>query len=288
MPDDIDMPNTWHKEKRTSNAVDFNKKEVENLFKFVGKFFARNKVRRLCTNKKVLSLNEQDVRSDDQTCLWLDGVTYCKTLCSGQVLLHKTFLPYWKNSSVKDDAYLGEDQLKAIASDLAHLHKEASEAFPLQYGDVGFNWFDFVAAHRWIGESLSPISSVQNAAWPYLERWEKAGLISITGNEPPKFDHKELSAATSLLQRLSTITANGVDERELAKSVMVIVSSLWWHLRDFENWYTENGRLAVLNEPEGLQVIRLMRGTNLREVILSEGDLLSKTYEELNKLLSNQ
>ena len=287
LPNDLSMPNTWHKDKRQPDEFDFNDKEVKKLFMLFGKFFARNKINVLCKNDKALSINEQGIDSDDYECLWMDGLTYCKPFCNKKVWLHKTFVPYFRDASVKDDSYLSEDQLKAIAADLNNLFKKASQYFPIQYKTSGLDWTKIIIIHHWIGQSLNSVINVQERVWPFFERWGKMGLISITGNEPPKFTYKEIQTAKATLEDIDNCD---IKESNLAQSVLVVWANLWWHLRDFENWYEENGRLNVLNEHESLQTIRLMRGMNLRDVILFEADLLSKSYESevMKNLLPNQ
>lgn len=129
---DIEMPNTYNK---------YNKNAFDNLFKFVGKFFARNKINRLGQDMAAYSIEEQvkNKSKDWIYCLWMDGMTYCdsfNTSCNEypHVLLHKTFVPYAKDDSVKDDTCIGDDQRIAIAPKLLQLLKDANRYFPIQYG----------------------------------------------------------------------------------------------------------------------------------------------------------
>lgn len=133
---DIKLPNTWHTDKGK-----FKEKEFDNLFKFVGKFFARNKINRLGQDKAAYSIEEQEKnKSKDWIyCLWMDGMTYCDSFNAScneypHVLLHKTFVPYAKDDSVKDDTCIGDDQMKAIAPNFLKLLKDANHYFPVQYG----------------------------------------------------------------------------------------------------------------------------------------------------------
>ena len=141
---DIELPNTWHYNKQPAEGEVFKKKEFDNLLKFVGKFFARNKINRLGQGKEAYSIEEQkENKSKDWVyCLWIDGLTYCKSFNPSNseythVLLHKTFVPYAKDDSVKDDTCIGEDQRKAIAPKLLKLLKDAQSYFPNQYYNTG-------------------------------------------------------------------------------------------------------------------------------------------------------
>lgn len=46
-----------------------------------------------------------------------------------------------------------------------------------------------------------------------------------------------------------------IKELKLANDVLVIWAGLWWHLRDFERWYSENGRKSILQETESIHII---------------------------------
>jgi len=268
MPDDIDMPNTWHKEKMTSNAVDFNEKEVERLFRFVGKFFARNKLNRLCKNENDMSLKEQETSPDDHVCLWMDGVIYCKPFCKGNVWLHKTFVPYWKDASAKDDTYLSEYQLESIAGDLDELMKEASMRFPAQYGN-------------------RMIPAIQDKSRGVIDLLEHKGFIKVDWNlpQPPKFPSKDLCKTKTFIETMN-VDAPNRSMSELASNALQMWSSLWWHMREFDDWDTEAVKLVDKNAAR--RMICLMHGLNVHKTIIGEVNLLSKLCIGIMREISNQ
>lgn len=278
MPDDIDMPNTWHKEKRTSNAVDFNEKEVERLFRFVGKFFARNKLNRLCKNENAMSLKEQETSPDDHVCLWMDGVTYCKPFCKGNVWLHKTFVPYWKDASAKDDVYLGEDQLESIAGDLDELMKEASMRFPAQYGMMELSILDYIKYCHSLWHSIGDnrmIPAIQDKSRGVIDLLEHKGFIKVDWNlpQPPKFPSKDLCKTKTFIETMN-VDAPNRSMSELASNALQMWSSLWWHMREFDDWDTEAVKLVDKNAAR--RMICLMHGLNVHKTIIGEVNLLSK------------
>lgn len=287
---DIELPNTWHTDKGK-----FREKEFDNLFKIVGKFFARNKIKQSGHNKAAYSIEEQEKNKskDWAYCLWMDGMTYCYSFNAScneypHVLLHKTFVPYWKDDSVKDDRCIGEDQLKAITIDLNKLFNRAEKEFPQQYDCFDLNGYEYVITHHKIGETLNigHITHIQNAAMKLLLDFEKKNVIHIDKNNVPKYPYKEINNAKEILKILCD-NKFSTKECEIAESILCVSACLWWHIRSFEEWYNESGKFKNLDDESVLKIIRLMRGKNLVDTIISETDLLAKTCECLNSKMFN-
>lgn len=282
---DIELPNTYNK---------FNNKAFDNLFKFVGKFFARNKINRLEQGKEAYSIEEQkeNKSKDWMYCLWMDGLTYCESFNPSsseypRLILHKTFVPYWNDASVTDDTCICEDQLKAITPKLNVLFKKAKDCFPLQYDDKDLSSAILMMWCNLIGKSIdeSSISHIQDNVIRILQYYEKKGVINIDWNVVPKFTYKEINDAKNKLENFSSLVLNDAD---IAQYILRISACLWWHNRDFEIWYNESGKLKNLSNESGLMGILLMRGSSVKNAILYESNLLKTICSKLNKTMSNK
>jgi hypothetical protein len=288
LPNDLSMPNTWHKDKRQPDEFDFNDKEVKKLFMLVGKFFARNKINNgPFLNEKVLSHNEQESSSNNYFCLWMDGLTYCVPFCKEKIWLHKTFLPYFKDESVNDDAYLGEDQLQAIKPYLEALFKIASQSFPNQYITPYFdvNMYNYV--YEGIYDLIIPTLEVLKATGGCFSILTRKGYIQ--NGKIQKYPLKKIIEATNTLNRVVNGNLEYCDNKMIAESFLIVWSCLCLNFQEFKEWYLENEPKKILKRTEYYLIV-LMRGMYLQEIILSEANLLSKAYESeiMKNLLSNQ
>ena len=250
---------------------------------------SRNKINHLGQDKVAYSIEEQEKnKSKDWTyCLWMDGMTYCDSFNASSneyphVLLHKTFVPYWKGDSVKDDTCIGEDQLRAITSKLNKLFNLAKEEFPKQYECYNLEDSEYIIMHHKIGNSIKCdyITHVQDTAMNLLQNFETNGYIHIDRNCVPKYPYKEINMAKESLENLCT-NQSSLDDCEIAKYLLCVSACLWWHLRVFEVWYKESGMIKNLKDDSILKVIRLMRGKTIVDKINLEKDLLAQTCEYL-------
>lgn len=290
LPTNLPIPKTWHKEKRQRDEVAFNDKEIKRLFYIVGKFFAHNKISRLCKNEKALSFREQGISQDDCICLWMDGLTYCKPFCNNRVWLHKTFVPYWNDATTKDEASINNDQLQAISKDLNILFSEAKKTSP-QYKDGNLSELQYMELCRKLWHSLkdeptTSISEIQDSSFDIINECEKLGFIKVNRktSTPPTFSHKEISETIDFITNLD-VESNKCDIKELAKHLLVCWSTLWWSMRAFDEWDTEAAK--HISDEEGLLVIMLKRGVDIRDKILNLRDLLSKlSIATMNSLKS--
>lgn len=128
LPTDIQMPQTWHHKRIKDFEDDKNAKDLKNLFYFIGKFFARNKLNRLYKCDGALSEEERKENVENKyVCLWMDGISYCEQYVNQKVWIQKTFLSYEQ---------LKPDQWRAIIPDFAILCEIAHQQYPSQYEDL--------------------------------------------------------------------------------------------------------------------------------------------------------
>lgn len=123
---DLPLPNTLHFTKQKEDCLDPSQKDFQKFAKFIGKFFGRNKLNRLCDNlDSVIADDEKD--KNQLVCLWCDGLSFCVPYAERKVLLHKTFVSY---------ADLKDSQIDSVAPELFKHILACCERFPSQYGSV--------------------------------------------------------------------------------------------------------------------------------------------------------
>ena len=292
LPDGWSVPQrfVWKKNPKAGGSSEafFDEEAYKQLFVLTGKFFGRSKLSRLCENKDALSLEAQKTGSSDTlSCLWLDGMTYCVPM--GQGLFHKTFIPYWPDASASDDASISNEQLEAIKPELEALLRDAAKYSPSQCQCEDFKPANYVSLHQTIGSALKDdtirVQRVQDEGFRLLKLFEQKGWVELKSDVPPKFKAKEVSGACKTLK--SFCKGEGELNQQMAFSLLVLCSRLWWHLRGFEDWYDASGRRAVLQDSSAVRYILLTRGVQLLGKINAEVELLKKANARISSLLSN-
>lgn len=293
---DITLPNTFGHIRQPQQGEEEIIKDNEfiTLFKLVGKFFARNKVKIMGNNKSAYSEEEQKKESDDWLySVWNDGITYCESVNesstkSPRVFFHHTFLPYFIDLSVKDDACLDKNQLSTIAPDFNKLLNEEKKLYPLQYGDFTFDKRTNIECHKklFYGIRDMNISAIQDYAWKYLFYFEKKSYITIDRDkrQPPKFDNKQLGNAKKEIFNFIN-DCNAIDESAIAQNTLCVCSELWWLLREFEEW--DKKSVQKIKEEEGFRFLRFLHGYNVAYNIKKDVYILSNLYPYLEKIIDN-
>lgn len=241
MEEDLDMPNTFHSKKNKET-------ELHNLFLFVGKFFARNKINRLISKKEAYSEEEQESKENKNrkewpVALWADGLTYCKTFETDNLVnLHLTYLPYTGNPAClpnKEEPIIYENQTEAIASDFALFVKEAQMYFPEQYND--FVLFEKMAE--------MPIKN----AFTICQKCDKlfqlcrnfiidvsAGILTNEEKvqlnekykEPQKYSIEDIDKAKKIVSEHKHFTTSNTENvKEVFYAFLCVNTCLCWHIK---------------------------------------------------------
>lgn len=287
---DIELPKEWRYKKQPKTFERFNEKEFLGLFNFVGKFFGRNKMNRLTNIRKALSETERDKGSTDFTCLWMDGVSYCTPLCNEKVWLHKTFVPYFRDETLADKTELEDDQLRAIAPLFEQLFTDAHQKHSHQYPPM-VNKDTYLKEIMGVGvffKTMTPkIVQTQETVREKLLYFKDMGYIVLEDKMPSVTGEDHLKASSSLEELLEKETRDEEDIRIFGATAKCIWASHYQRLREFEAWYEESGRLAVLSEEPIFLMRRLMRGRYICKNVIAETGLLNKCCEVASKLFDN-
>lgn len=287
---DMNLPKEWKHREKLPKTETFEEEEFLTLFNFVGKFFGRNKLNRLTNIREALSKKKQEEGSSDFTCLWMDGVSYCTPLCNEKVWLHKNFVPYFRDETLADDSELRDDQLRAIATPFVQLFNEAHQKYPHQYPPL-INKNTYLQERIKIGILFAPLGAeiklIQDAVLNKLLYFKDKGYIVLEDNVPFVTGIEHLKATTSIEELLKKETLYEEDKRLFATSAKCIWASHYQRLREFEAWYEESGRIAVLSEQPIFLMRRLMRGQYICKNVIAETGLLNKCCEVANKLFDN-
>ena len=287
---DMDLPKEWKHRKKLPKTETFEEEEFLTLYNFVGKFFGRNKLNRLTNIREALSKKEQEKGSTDFTCLWMDGVSYGLPFCNDKVRLHKNFVPYFRDETLADDTELRDDQLRAIATPFVQLFTEAHEKYPHQYPPL-VNKDTYLTEIMRVGvifRAMTPeIVQIQDAVLENLCYFKDKGYIELEDNVPFVTGEELLRASLSMDELLKKETLDEEGKRLFAASAKCIWASHYQRLREFEAWYEESGRIAVLSEQPIFLMRRLMRGQYICKNVIAETGLLKKSCEVANKLFDN-
>ena len=290
---EIIMPNTFYHPNLNSVRDDEKEKMLNKLFRLLGKFMFNNMINFFGDSKDVYSFDEQQKRANSSNwpyCLWMDGMTFYDTVFQNGdkevVRLHRTYLPYFPDSSVADDfSFVKDNQLKVISSHLEILFKNASTRYPTLYNYIGINPLVYSLIHREIGNVIESVYPIFVRSNKLLRSFEKEGFISIDENlkQPPKKRYKEVNAAEKVLDTFceSTIQNEDLDYKaEVAEALLTIISRVYWLMEESKTWYRDSGKIQCLKEGTVTKSLRLMYGISLKERIQDEVVFLKKVIEK--------